>query len=183
MDGRLAIHAFGDLVFTLDGQAAALESRRELGLAFYLAYTGQACSRSTLADLIWPESNPAQARTNLRRALSNLRHQLPGLLVINREHVHVDPDCSIWLDVHEFEACVSQLDLPAIGSLEKGVELYRGDFLAYFSIDSQPYQDWVSGGTGAAAAAGDRGPGRPGETLRSPGRLYCRTPATPAGCA
>jgi predicted ATPase/DNA-binding SARP family transcriptional activator len=143
MGGRLTVHAFGDLIFTDDGQVTTLESRRELALAFYLIYTGQTCSRSALADLIWPDSTPSQARTNLRHVLSSFRNSLPGLMIINRDYVQLDPDRPVWLDVHEFEACVFSLDPPAIKLLEQAVELYRGDFLAHFNIDSQPFQDWV----------------------------------------
>ena len=58
----------------------ALESgRAETLLAFLLLNRDAAQPRQRLAFLLWPDSTEAQARTNLRHVLHNLRRALPEL--------------------------------------------------------------------------------------------------------
>src|SRR6202008_630005 len=78
-------------------------------LAFLVLHSDWMQSREQLASLIWPESTDAQARTNLRQLLHNLRRALPvecSLLVSDNHTVRWLPDCSCAIDVVEFEAAV-----------------------------------------------------------------------------
>jgi DNA-binding SARP family transcriptional activator len=57
--------------------AARSRSARTLALAAYLVvHAGTPQSRQRIAGLFWSESTDAQALTNLRRELHNLRHAL-----------------------------------------------------------------------------------------------------------
>src|SRR5439155_22891748 len=69
-------------------------------LLAYLAYhREQFHPRDYLAELLWPESEPASGRLNLRVALSALRRQLepPGavsgrVLIADRSTIRLDPE-------------------------------------------------------------------------------------------
>ena len=82
-------------------------------LAFLVLHGNAAQSREHLAFLLWPESGEAQARTNLRQLLHNLRRALPvecSLLVSDNQTVRWLPDKSCAIDVIEFEAAVRAAD-------------------------------------------------------------------------
>src|ERR1700753_2290277 len=89
-------------------------------LAFLVLHSESMQSREQLASLLWPESGDAQARTNLRQLLHNLRRALPvecSLLVIDNQTVcwRADPSCAI--DVVEFEAAVQAAEAAKGGDL------------------------------------------------------------------
>jgi DNA-binding SARP family transcriptional activator/predicted ATPase len=116
-------------------------------LAFLVLHNDVPQSREHLAYLLWPESNEAQARTNLRQLLHNLRRALPvdcSLLVTDNHTVHWKPDRSCAIDVVEFKAAVRAADVAkesdpaaARGFLEEAARLYQDDLLP----DS--YDEWL----------------------------------------
>jgi hypothetical protein len=111
----------------------ALDSARARSLlAYLLLHRDVAQPRQRLAFLLWPDSTEAQARTNLRHLLHNLRRALPGLdryLEVTPRALRWRADASFWLDVAAFEESVSRVgDQDADGgvdSLREAVELYR----------------------------------------------------------
>src|SRR5918998_3881385 len=52
-------------------------ARAETLLAYLVLHRDAAQARQHLAFLLWPDSSEAQARTNLRHVLHNLRRALP----------------------------------------------------------------------------------------------------------
>ena len=108
-------------------------------LAFLVLHSDAPQSREHLAYKLWPESNEAQARTNLRQLLHNLRRALPvdcSLLVADNHTVYWKSDKSCAIDVMEFEAAVEAAasmkegDLTAVREgLEKAAQLYQDDLL------------------------------------------------------
>lgn len=116
-------------------------------LAFLVLHGNAAQSREHLAFLLWPESGEAQARTNLRQLLHNLRRALPvecSLLVSDNQTVRWLPDKSCAIDVIEFEAAVraadaaKESDPPAAReALEEAARLYQDDLLPDL------YDDWL----------------------------------------
>lgn len=116
-------------------------------VAFMAAQGGQAVSRERLADLLWPYQGSEQARHSLRNCLLELRKALGRSAV-----VHLDADFTncrlqeVAVDLAKFErlAC-SQHRL----ELQAAADLYRGEFLADFFVNSDPFQEWL-------AAARDR---------------------------
>jgi DNA-binding SARP family transcriptional activator len=157
---HLAISLLGCFRVTLDDvplTSFATDKVRAL-LAFLAVEADRPHRREALIDLLWPDRPPAAARNNLRQALYQLRHTLAGpqcpdphLLVTTKE-VQFDPGSDHWLDVAQFERCLStsrahhppdQILCPAcLARLERAVELYRGDFLAGFSLADCPRFDW-----------------------------------------
>ena len=55
-----------------DGKPLEIDTRKTIALMAYLAVTSESHSRDALATLLWPESEPRQARAMLRRNLSVL---------------------------------------------------------------------------------------------------------------
>ncbi|MBI1297279.1 hypothetical protein GC175_20200 [bacterium] len=50
-------------------------SPKEMALLVYLAHTGQPQSRDFMAEFLWEDRLPEQARSNLRTVLTRLRKQ------------------------------------------------------------------------------------------------------------
>jgi DNA-binding SARP family transcriptional activator len=96
--------------------------------------TGQ--TRTRIAFALWPDSTDAQAHTNLRHLLHDLRRALPGVeryVEITNHSLRWRPDASARVDVLMFR------DAIAGGDLESAVAEYRGDFLP------SCYDDWSLG--------------------------------------
>ena len=95
------------------GQNLDLASKKACALLAYLALQpGRLLhSREVLADLLWSESGPIQARASLRQAVAALRRAChaaaPGLLVVETDRIGV-AEAYLQVDVHEFER-------PAVG--------------------------------------------------------------------
>src|SRR5437016_13788188 len=100
----LALYFLGPPRIECDGETVDLDTRRASALMAYLAVTRQRHSRDTLAALLWPEYDQAHARATLRRTLSTLNKALAGpWLEIDREHVSLNFDAGIWVDVHAYK--------------------------------------------------------------------------------
>lgn len=131
-------------------------------MLIYLAIEQRhAHSRDTLLALLWPETDEAAARNNLRVALADLRNALgdeaPTLLQTTRTTVQLGPTGANALDVDvpAFRALLAAVQAhehvapescaPCLERLEHAAELYRGDFLHGFSLpDSAPFAEWAT---------------------------------------
>ena len=137
-----------------DGVPLDLTYRKNAALLAYLAVTGERHTREALVTLLWPELEPSRARAGLRRNLSVLRKALGGeVLVVDRETVGLDPRAALWLDVDQFRRLLSawrghghpetEVCPACLAVLSEAVALYRGDFLAGFSLrDSLSFDEW-----------------------------------------
>ena len=141
MSTPLQIRTLGSLAISLDAQPVdGFDSRKVAALLVYLACTGRAHPREVLAEMLWEERTQSQALANLRVALTSLRQQVGTFVEISRESVGMAPQADWWLDVTAYEGLLGQGD-PA--DLEAALELYQGDFLAGFYVDSQTFEDWM----------------------------------------
>jgi DNA-binding SARP family transcriptional activator len=116
-------------------------------LAYLILHSGIPQGRGHLAATFWPDSNEAQARTNLRRELHNLRIMLaedPSLDVQAATLTWIDsPSCRV--DVRFFEterraALSAQSTGDTAGFLahaEAAIGEYRGDLMP------GSYEEWV----------------------------------------
>jgi DNA-binding SARP family transcriptional activator len=167
----LSLSFFGGFDVTLDGQpVAGLKSDKVRALLAYLAVeANRPHRREALAGLLWPESSDTAAFNSLRNALANLRQALgdaravPPFLAISRDAIRFNPDADCWLDVVEFErqiangksqmangkwqmadgkSGISQAQ-SAICNLQSAIALYRGPFLAGFSVSSAAFEEWA----------------------------------------
>ncbi|MDY7075739.1 MAG: BTAD domain-containing putative transcriptional regulator [Chloroflexota bacterium] len=160
----LALYLLGEpqLIYEERSLAEGL-ARKEQALFIYMAcQPEQRFSREHLATLLWSEVPQSRARYNLRRALWNLRRALnqAGLtpeayIVVEGSWIHVPPTAPCWVDVGDFEqvlqACFQDPRSrfsPAsesIRRIRKALDLYRGDFLAGFSISRAPnFEEWLT---------------------------------------
>src|SRR5713101_9819328 len=127
------------------GAALVLPTRKAQALLAYLALPlGQAHPREKLATLLWGDMQDAQARGNLRLALSRIRKALPRAarpgMVLDGPSVALDPSV-VDVDVARFERLVAD-GRPA--ALEQIAGLYRGDLLAGLALAERPFEEWLT---------------------------------------
>src|SRR5215472_8350180 len=139
----LMIGLLGPLVIESDDCRLGKVPKKARALLGFLAAQGaQAVSRERLADLLWPYQGSDQARHSLRNCLLELRKAL-------------GPRAGSYL-VADFASCRLQdagVDLDRFerlsrwrqqAELQTAADLYRGEFLADFHIDSEPFQEWLA---------------------------------------
>jgi predicted ATPase/DNA-binding SARP family transcriptional activator len=148
MTERLELAFLGAPHISINGQPRSIAERKATALLAYLAVMGEAQMRDTLAALLWPEHDAQRARANLRYTLWLLKTALGAeWFVTERESLGLHTKAAVWVDVTEFQTLVRNepalAEDAAILRLEKAVELYRGDFLAGFTLaDAPEFDDW-----------------------------------------
>ena len=149
----LKLFLLGTPLVERDGAALEVDTRKAIALLAYLAVSGQRHSRDTIAALLWPEYDQPSARGALRRTLSALNKALGGVgLDIDRETIGLARGADVWVDTVQFERLLApsraiqpspDIAALAIEHLLAAVALYRGDFMAGFSLrDSPAFDDW-----------------------------------------
>jgi predicted ATPase/DNA-binding SARP family transcriptional activator/Tfp pilus assembly protein PilF len=149
----LAIALLGTPRITLDHEPVAIERRKALALLAYLAINPGPQSRDTLATLLYPESDQTTARTSLRRILATLTAIARDWLIADSDTLTLTVDEQLQFDVARFRTYLNAWRshnhpettiCPACRTaLRAAVELYRGDFMAGFSLtDSPQFDEW-----------------------------------------
>ncbi len=150
---HLSLFLLGSPRIELDGKAITVDTRKAIALLAYLAITRQPHSRDALAALLWPDYDQSHAYAALRRTLSVLNKAINGIgLEIERETIGLADDI-VSIDVNDFQQHLVNChahDHPAtdvcarcLEPLSQAAALYRGDFLAGFSLrDSADFDDW-----------------------------------------
>ena len=164
---QLALYLLGSPRIERNGAPVRVVRRKSLALLAYLAMTGETHTRDALATLLSPEQDQSQARAGLRYALATLKKALgDGWLEVDRERIGLHPEVvpslansqpapelQLWLDVAEFRAKLAQCRThghpegqvcsDCLAPLAEAAELYRGDFLAGFTLrDSPSFDEW-----------------------------------------
>jgi predicted ATPase/DNA-binding SARP family transcriptional activator len=155
----LSIRLLGPFAAELDGQhLSGFRSNKVRALLAYLMVEWRRpWSRTTLAGLLWPDLPEIPAQSNLRNALSNLRHVLedtaskPTFILLTENTLQFNRDSDSWLDLHAFLERPSRTDtgieMPtgetSIHQLEVALALYQGEFMEGFSVDSAPLEEWI----------------------------------------
>lgn len=132
----LRLRLLGGFQVSADGESLAVNAPRLHSLIAYLALRRDAAhTRKQLAFALWPDSTEAQARTNLRKLLLQLRESLPALA----EAVGAEAQVLQWradalasLDVAEFEGATAR------GDCEQATSIYTGDLLP------DCYDEWIT---------------------------------------
>jgi predicted ATPase/DNA-binding SARP family transcriptional activator len=150
MADQLQISLFGGVQIIKGGKpVSGFISTKSQALLGYLAVTARPHSRDALAALLWGEMPEADAKTNLRQALANLRGLVLPHIAISRSTVEFDRSVPYSLDVEVFEQIGKfGASLPttaeAATRLEEAVTLYRGNFLAGFHVrDAPEFEAWA----------------------------------------
>jgi DNA-binding SARP family transcriptional activator len=148
MPPTLSIRLLGDFSLIYgDEPVAGINTPRLHSLFAYLVLHRDAPQlRQHLAFLFWPDSSEAQARTNLRQILHQLRHALPDadhFLYADANAVYWHPDATFQLDVAEFEQALASADAAIHdddqrAALEQAAQLYRADLLL------SCYDEWIA---------------------------------------
>ncbi len=148
----LCIQLLGDfLLVSGDTPVITFNVPRLQSLLAYLVLRRTAPQdRSHLAFLLWPDSTEAQAHTNLRKLLHQLRQALPAadyFLYADKHNLQwrPAPGASWIFDVQDFEQALAQVeqaeqaqDTAALRqALEQAANLYRGDLLP------SCYDEWI----------------------------------------
>ena len=145
---ELRISLLGEQAITGAGTGARARSSRAVALvAFLAAHAGSPQSRQRIAGLFWPDSTDAQALTNLRRELHQLRQVLaddPSLVVTATDLCWRDTGtCRVDLRVFDTErkaalaAAADGDDDGVLARAARAIAEYRGDLLPGM------YDDWV----------------------------------------
>ena len=126
-------------------------SAKAQALLVYLAVEQRTHTRERLAGLFWGDVPEADAKTSLRSALSNLRKLAGDSLEITRHTAAIVPE-RITVDSVSFaqrnRVFLSQTEARKhknpVSELETLSNLYKGDFLAGFSVDGvQAFDEWM----------------------------------------
>lgn len=139
----LLIGLLGPLVIEgEDRQFGKVPRKARALLAYMAAQRGRAVSRERLSDLLWPYQGSDQARHSLRNCLLELRKALAPSA--GRHLAAEFANCrlqAIDVDIEHFERLSRSSNR---AELLAAAELYRGEFLADFVIDSEPFQEWLA---------------------------------------
>jgi DNA-binding SARP family transcriptional activator len=129
--------------FALEGAhgtpAVRLPQRRGEALLAMLAVAGDlGCTRDRIVALLWPESDEAHARHNLRDALHSIRVGLGHDAVLSSgDTLRLDASV-VTCDVEQFAAALAGSHLSA------AVAIYRGPLLDGFHVlDAPEFERWV----------------------------------------
>ncbi|MEM7028647.1 MAG: BTAD domain-containing putative transcriptional regulator [Chloroflexota bacterium] len=151
----LAITLLGTFALQINDQEVdAFATAKARGLLAYLAVEAvQPLDRGYLANLFWPDTLEASARSNLRNALSHLRKiigddgaKLPYLRT-TRQSIQLNPDAFsaglISVDVNVFQTHYARATYDEQVARD-AIVLYRGPFFNNApSIDSPDFETWV----------------------------------------
>lgn len=150
----ISIYLLGAPQIEVDSVPVQVDTRKAIAILAYLAVGGERHTRDAIAALLWEEYDAVHARGALRRTLSALNKALQGQsLRIEGGLIGLDLTQGVWVDVVEFNrllaSCAShghsvhQVCPKCPEPLQAAVALYRGDFLAGFSLrDSVAFDDW-----------------------------------------
>ena len=152
--GLFAAHSFWPAGIERDGVSVTPNRRKALALLAYLALSPDGQSRDILTEMLWPERDASSARSDLRSGLFALRQAIGGeWLDIEGDRVALQRDPALSVDVLRFRDLLAQANghahprgVPCDGCvavLTEAVELYRGDFLAGFTLrDAPEFDNW-----------------------------------------
>lgn len=131
---RLQIHLLGAVEVVVDGRRLrAFDALRLQRFVALIALRQDLRHRARLAFELWPDSDEAQARTNLRKLLHEVRQALPDadtFFDIDNKTIALRPSEAIEVDVWRFRDAVDA------GDHELAARLYAGDLLP------ASYEEW-----------------------------------------
>lgn len=146
----LHIRFLGGFELTYNGESltGSIPKRLQSLLAYLVIHRNLPQPRQQVAFSLWPDSNEAQARTNLRRALHKLRQVLDDaeqFVVIKSKSLQWRTDAPCLPDIVAFEDAIAAAvtakqqedDKTAISALEQTTELYKGKLLP------DCYDEWI----------------------------------------
>ena len=160
--GLLRLAVLGPPEVVHDGSRLTFALRKAQALLLYLAVEGGLHPRSKLAALLWPDSEPSDARKNLRNALALLRSLLaddsPAAhhhLLSECELLGLHPRAPLELDLDVVQRAWKAAQGPStaptepqhtalVAQVQHALALVRGPFLDGFWLrEEAPFDVWV----------------------------------------
>ena len=145
----LHVTLLGEQAITDDGTGSVrVRSSRTVALIAFLAlHAGSPQARQRIAGLFWPDSTDAQALTNLRRELHNLRHVLAdehALVVTSRDLCWCDSEMT-RVDVRTFDTERKAALAAAAAGDSEGILAHAACAIAQYRGELLPgmYDDWL----------------------------------------
>ena len=145
----LHVTLLGEQAITDDGTGSVrMRSSRTVALVAFLAlHAGSPQARQRIAGLFWPDSTDAQALTNLRRELHNLRHVLgdqPVLVVTSTDLCWRDSEMT-RVDVRAFDIERKAALAAAAAGDSEGILAHAACAIAQYRGELLPgmYDDWL----------------------------------------
>ena len=145
----LHVTLLGEQAITDDGTGnVRVRSSRTVALIAFLAlHAGSPQARQRIAGLFWPDSTDAQALTNLRRELHNLRHVVgdqPSLVVTSRDLCWCDSEMT-RVDVRTFDIERKAALAAAAAGDSEGILAHAACAIAQYRGELLPgmYDDWL----------------------------------------
>ena len=150
---QLSFRFFGSPQIEIDGRPIDFGRHKAMALCAYLAVTAQPHRRDTLATLFWPWQDQSTARASLRRVLHTATRAVGSeRFEVTRETIGLVQGPDLWVDVLQFKQAVEasgrapsgqQADAAWMRKLSAATDLYRGDFLAGFTLrDTAHFDTW-----------------------------------------
>ncbi len=140
MGEQLSIRTLGGVILERDGKLiTSFDTRKTVALLVYLACTGRQHPRETIAEMFWEERSQSESLNRLRPSLTYLRKTVGPYVIINRDSLAMNTSSNWWLDTHACESLVSSNNAQ---QLSQAIDLYQGEFLEGFYVDSQAFEDW-----------------------------------------
>jgi predicted ATPase/DNA-binding SARP family transcriptional activator/tetratricopeptide (TPR) repeat protein len=150
----LDVFLFGKPHVERDGAPVIVGRRKALALLAYLAVTRQPQGRDTVVALLWPDLDSERGRAALRSTLAGL-HRAVGEegLAVEGDQLALQEAPYARVDVARFHTLLAQVaahDHPphrlcdsCLAALTGAADLYRGDFLAGFTLkDAAEFDAW-----------------------------------------
>jgi DNA-binding SARP family transcriptional activator len=124
----------------VDGKALKIPRRKSRALIYYLAAQDALLTREHLLNFFWTDHERTAAQQLLRTTLHSLKKSLGTAISISEDLVSLSPET--WVDARAFEATINATEAGRT-ELVEALSLYRGDFLADFSLpDSLSFENW-----------------------------------------
>ncbi len=136
----LEIFTFGGVVIHLGGKPLlGFHSKKAKALLVYLSLGRIPQPREKLAEMLWEQRSQAQAMSNLRVVIANLRKLISPYLKIDRQTIAINPEAPCWCDALAFDAEIAE------GRFEDALRYFQGDFLEGFYLsEARGYEVWLA---------------------------------------
>src|SRR5437016_300704 len=159
--GLLRLNVLGPPEVMHDGRRLTFALRKAQALLLYLAVEGGMHPRGKLAALLWPDSEPADARKTLRNALTLLRSLLADAsaahshLLAEQDLLGLNPQAPLELDLDIVQQAYHQIQrlstIPSeeqraalVAQVQQALSLVRGPFLDGFWLrEETSFDQWV----------------------------------------
>jgi TolB-like protein len=136
------LRLLGPLSLAIDGRKVhQLPRKADALLALLALQPGRPIARETVADFLWTDRGPKQARHSLRQTLLVLRRSVGEDLILAEGNSLIIPPGTLAVDAIELEARATSVDRDV---LAETAALYRGELLENRGPVAPRFDDWLA---------------------------------------